>query len=146
MLDWPYLTHLRDFYLEFLMCSKQTKKHTCLSAPKLSKMANFLEILPLELRTLIYRELLLTENDPRLPGVDSRHSPLKTKLNPAILKVCRQINAEASVILYEGNHFTYSLLCMADNDLCHDRISMSSFKRIKHVSLCCGTRRYQVPK
>ena len=108
-------------------------------------MGNFLQVLPLELRRQIYRELLLAKEEIAAPGLDLRpKSPSKSvethQLHPAILRVNKQTYSEASTILYEENKF-YCNTTMYDDQLSmdsklllSDQYSMKLFDRVKHVS------------
>ena len=101
-------------------------------------MGNFLQILPLELRRQIYRELLLADHEIAPPKCPSE-SVAPSQLHPAILRVNKQTYSEASTILYEENHF-YCNSTMYDNVLdmhpdvlLGDQFSVNLFDRVKHV-------------
>ncbi|KAL8852685.1 MAG: hypothetical protein Q9221_002445 [Calogaya cf. arnoldii] len=60
--------------------------------------------LPLELRHQIYSELLITSfSEPVLLWHDRKGREKSTSIHPQILRVCKQINAEAAPLLYERN-------------------------------------------
>lgn len=62
--------------------------------------------LPLELRTIIYKNLLTTDTIPTLYSTRADEATTALfHLDPAILRVKRQIYTEASWILYEQNEF-----------------------------------------
>ncbi|KAL8642839.1 MAG: hypothetical protein Q9226_008462 [Calogaya cf. arnoldii] len=62
--------------------------------------------LPLELRHQIYSELLIASlNEPVLLWHDRKGREKSRSIHPQILRVCKQINAEAKNLLYEHNMF-----------------------------------------
>lgn len=71
--------------------------------------------LPLELRIIIYRDLLTTHKVPTIHHT-KRGCDRNLHLNPAILYVNRQIYTEASWILYEENEFRIVLYSEFDED------------------------------
>lgn len=109
-------------------------------------MGTFLQVLPLELRLQIYRELLVAKKAVTAPGARPKpKSPGRSgalrltfilkpqkQLHPAILRVCKQTYAEASFILLKENHFYY-------NDVKHvmmlenDQYATQALAGIKHV-------------
>ena len=112
-------------------------------------MATILNKLPREMRDQIYRELLV--DDVYGIGIvhDCHHQFTKRKqLSPAILRVCKQVFFEASIILYEENtfYFTDAIYCGRPGhenesiDCTHVILfpphekTIGTFDRIKHVS------------
>lgn len=66
--------------------------------------------LPLELRYHIYIELLVASLDgPLLLWHDRRGREESISMYPQILRVCKQVNAEATSLLYERNKFSFSI-------------------------------------
>lgn len=73
----------------------------------------FLRRLPLEIRIMVYEELLYRPNLSHYNLQEynwERRCWTSCQLSPAILRTCRQIYVEASVILYESN--TFATICM----------------------------------
>ena len=78
-------------------------------------MATFFTKVPRELRDKVYHELLRADDtldpDRRLlrGGTSSEFSNQAEKLYPAIMRVCKQAQAEASIVLYGQNHLRFEI-------------------------------------
>ena len=94
--------------------------------------------LPLELRRTIYRELLLDKDLPLQPQSYwvTRIRP-RRKIQPTILRACKQVYSEGMEILYEENVFRYEILPFvyaSEGRKRGDRLLDENFERINHVS------------
>ena len=98
-------------------------------------MRSFFGDIPLELRILIYKELLTTDTavdvlNPKLReyiGKDGNND-----LHPAILRTCKQAYAEGLHLLYEDNCLRFEFVGTPTQ-----WFSTQKFERIKHVSSPC---------
>lgn len=96
--------------------------------------------LPLELRHHIYGELLIASLDkPVLLWHDRNGREKSISIYPQILRVCKQVNAEATSLLYERNKFSFSITSRETHSCIARKIKISqallqdeSGKRRKH--------------
>ena len=98
-------------------------------------MTIFLEKVPLEIRNQIYEEILISkESAIRLRIQKAPFGGHRNKIHSAVLRTCKQIYDEASIVLFEHNRFRYASYSPAWlNFLEHDP-RYRNLKRIKHVS------------
>ena len=100
--------------------------------------------LPVELRMMIYRELLLSKVRVIRAQYGTYRRPLGNEtLYPAILRTCRQVHAEAYMVLYGENVFRYFYDRLTQS--CYnnrgrvlgrgDMLSSKAFGTIQHVIL-----------
>lgn len=99
-------------------------------------MTTFLT-LPLELRNMVYRELLVDKDHARKP---QPYGPkAKETLHKTILCTCRQIYEEASTVFYKDNVSLYHVdrFDFRDGSLSRrgDTLADEKFKQIDHVSI-----------
>ena len=102
-------------------------------------MTVFLD-LPLELRNMVYRELLSAKKPTVQPQKYAHKPKIGNKpLDPAILRTCRQVHEETMTILYEDNLFYYKFSFYHDyNGLISrapDGLNDDAFKQVKHVTM-----------
>ena len=99
-------------------------------------MATFFTKVPREIRDNVYQELLRVDDildpDKRLQKSDipSQTSKSTEKLYPAILRACKQTEAEGSVVLYGQNRFRFETTSYFDT---HPILS-HYYGMIKHVN------------
>lgn len=95
-------------------------------------MATFFTKLPLEIRNLIYDELLLDKKNAI--GLQGHREPDWKKLCPTILRTCKQAYAEGSSILYECNVFRVDQTSLQHLGFVKCDFQNKNFLRVKHVS------------
>lgn len=97
--------------------------------------------LPVEIRMMIYRELLTSKVRAIRAQYGSFDRPLRNEtLYPAILQTCKLLHAEAGMVLYGENVFQYSYQRLRKsfyNPGCilgrGDMLSSRAFEKIQHV-------------
>lgn len=97
-------------------------------------MAIFLERVPLEIRNQIYEELLISREHAiklRLRKAPNHKHP--NKIQSAVLRTCKQIYDEASIVLFEHNRFRFTSYTPSWLNYLKDDPSYKNLNRIKHV-------------
>ena len=101
-------------------------------------MTSFFD-LPLEIRFLIYRELLIRVGyvKPAVGRYAHEDPPAVNELYPSILSTCKQAFAEGSMVLYEENTFHFDCGLLGGSITCFRNQFAKlehNFKKMKHVS------------